>query len=620
MTSVKCFLAEELTEEVWRRYGRLAGDADRCWALKLFEGKAALRALDDPRWCRETVIQMESVEANLGRWANALARSQTWKGNPLSPKEQALLAYGIEARLWPAAMAESCLQYMREETACDGRNLEIRLVASNPYLRDWARTRCGSALTGIERLPASRPVLQAVRERMVGSVWLRRLSLRRQRTAGWGAGSTKHDQDPRRTAAAFILNQRYLDLFQPIRQELEARGWAVPVYAYNPLIRPYPSAVSFSEAAARTAPVFSGDLEKPVWMISDEIMTRCPVSQAWLRRALDASWVTARALVAQHLRLLAALRPAVVLSFGPEIMSLSLQAAAERLDIPSLFLNHTFREPARSCWYLQATASTMAGPHCVELNRRDLEGRERRGMVATGHPPYDALLERSTKLGGNRAELSNLSAPPERPYVILALALWSNNLLWHAMQRKALQMLADALPSDAFLICKIHPSWEDRELPAAVLGAKLPKEAFRVVGESEYQTPDLLAACHVAVIHEQSMSLSDAVVMGRPTIAIAHPEVPYGRYCMNHPAWGYKGAWRVVSDAAELRQALVTLTRDNDARAALLKHRRAYIDRFLVAADGQSSRRVADLAEHIASGEDTGSFVAQVGPGLIGES
>lgn len=621
MASVKFFLAEELTSEVLSRYGRHSEGADRCYALKVFEGIAALRVLDDARWFRETVAQMESVEAGLGRWAYALASSQTWKGKPLAPKEQALLAYGVEARLWLPAMAESCLQRVIEETAPGAQGLEVYMVASNPYLRDWLKARRDRlARSGFVRLPATWPAVQAARERMAGLAWLRSLSFRQRTTAGQRWSSVGPNQHSRRVAAVFILNQRYLDLFEPVRRELEQRGWSAPVYHYNPLTKLCPGSVSFADAVDRALPLQSEGLNHPDWVFNDDVSVRSPVSQRWLQVALDASWVTARALVALHRRILASLKPAVVISFGPEVMSLSLQSAAEELGVPSLFLNHTFREPARSCWFLQATASTMAGPDCVALNRWDLLGRERTGMVATGHPPYDALLERSMKLGYDPTPLEGLAVPAERPYVVLALALWSSNLLWHTMQRKTLQMLAEVLPMDAFLVCKVHPSWEDREFCEVVLKAGLPKDAYRVVGEGEYRTPELLAACHVAVINEQSMSLSDAVVMGRPAIAVAHPEFPRGSYSMNHPAWSYNGAWWVVSDAAELRRALVTLTRDETARAMLFKQRRDYIERFLVATDGQSIRRVADLTEHLGAGQDPGSFVVQVGPSLLAES
>jgi len=610
---MKFFLTEELTSDIWRESGSLAETADRCWALKVYDGQAALRALDDSRWCRETVDQMESVEAGLGRWASVLACRQQSDGVPLAQKEQALLAYGVEARLWPAAMAESCLQRILEESGCKMGEVKLSLLTSNPYLRAWlGRLRPRLAASDCRRLPGSWPAVQALREMAAGWPMLRSLA-----RAGAGRGPALAPSD--RVIAAFILNQRYLDLFQPIREELETSGWTVPVYYYNPLVWPCSGAVSFAEAVRQVpAAGCSERFDPPSWLISDEMMARCPVSQIWLTRALDASWVTGRVLSASHERLLASLRPQVVVSFGPETMSLSLQTSAEKLGIPSLFVNHTFREPARSCWFLQATASTMAGPDCLEANRKDLDGRVRAGMVATGHPPYDVLLKHS--LRREVRALPGLSLPAGCRYVVVALALWSNNLLWHGMQRKTLRMLAEALPADTFLVCKAHPSMEDREFCEKELAAKLPRETYRVVGEREYRTLDLLAACDVAVIHEPSMSVNDAVVMGCPTIAVSHPEFPYGRYTMNHPAWGYKGAWRVVSDTTDLRQALLSLTRDPAARAELLSHRRAYIERFLVAADGASSRRVAELVQHLAEGKGPGAYRPFVGPSLLGEA
>ena len=84
--------------------------------------------------------------------------------------------------------------------------------------------------------------------------------------------------------------------------------------------------------------------------------------------------------------------------------------------------------------------------------------------------------------------------------------------------------------------------------------------------KSDFKTPDLLAACDVAVMHELSMSLADTIVMGRPAIAISHPEFPSGSFTINHPAWAFKEAWWLVRDAAELRRALMVLTRDEHAR------------------------------------------------------
>jgi len=619
---VKVFLTEDLTELVLSKHAHLIHSAEHCWALRLLDGAVALQVLDDARWRRGTVAVFESVEAMLGRWTYALVRRQTKAGTPLSSKEQALLAYGLEARLASAATARAFLRDTIQESGVGKDALEIDVVAADPYLRDsFHSMKDWGGPIRVHSLPGTSSTLRALKEKASGNVWIRSLMFhlqeRRARRLPRPGGFAPVTDD-RRTAALFVLNQRYLDLFQPVLRELTQRGWYVPIVYYDLPVAPQRS-IAFADAAAGEW-LMSGDLAiKPQWILGDDLMSQSPVSRDCLALALNASWTTASILIQRHRRALEFLDPEVVISFGPEVMSLSLQAAAETLGIPSLFLNHTFREPARSCWFLQATASTMAGKDCLQVNETDLLGNRRRGMVATGHPPYDELLQRSSLPGIRKAGLPGLDLPAERPYLVLLFALWSTSLLGHAMQRRVLQMLIEALPNDAFLVCKVHPSWEERAMCKAVLGAGLPPTAYMVIGESEYGTADLLAACHVAIMHEQSMSLTDAVVMGCPAIAVTHPEFPRGTYSMNHPAWSFKDAWCLVGDALELRDAIVRLTRDEDARHALLRHRRTYIERFLVAADGWSSRRVADLVDHLAAGKDPSLFIPPVGESLLVE-
>jgi hypothetical protein len=119
------------------------------------------------------------------------------------------------------------------------------------------------------------------------------------------------------------------------------------------------------------------------------------------------------------------------------------------------------------------------------------------------------------------------------------------------------------------------------------------------------------------------MALRDALVMGRPAIAIMDPSFPRREdSCnpLNHPGSDFKGACCLVSNEAELRQALFLLTRDTRARNDLLRHRKAYIEQFLVAADGRSTHRVADLVEHLAAGKAPGSFIPGIGESLVPES
>jgi hypothetical protein len=170
-------------------------------------------------------------------------------------------------------------------------------------------------------------------------------------------------------------------------------------------------------------------------------------------------------------------------------------------------------------------------------------------------------------------------------------------------------MLAEALPDDAYLVCKLHPSFEERRFCQSILEACLPADAFRVVGESEFTTRELLAGCHVAVSNERSMVLTDAIVMGRPGIAIRHPESPLGSGDRNHPGKDFSENCWVVESSGELRAALTALTRDEAARAGLLTNRQRYLERFVLG-DGRAAQRIADLVEHLAAGRDAGSFSA----------
>jgi hypothetical protein len=235
----------------------------------------------------------------------------------------------------------------------------------------------------------------------------------------------------------------------------------------------------------------------------------------------------------------------------------------------------------------------------------------------------------SVRSGGLRTRntiLRKLDVPVERPYIVLALAWWGNNLIDHAIHRKSMKMLAEALPNDAVLAYKLHPSHEEPEFCHAVLSASLPRAAFRILGESECSMVELLDACDVAVMHITSMSLADAIVMGRPAIAIEHdefpcvvPSIPY-HVNLNHPAWSIgENCWR-VRDSAELRRALMMLTHDETARNALLKHRGSYIEEFLVAPDGRSAARVADLIEHLGAGESPASFLPTIEKSVVPDS
>lgn len=623
---MKFFLTEDLTTPVLSRYSSLINSADLCWALRLPKYSfSVLTTLNDIRWQVGDTKFFEAVEAPHAMWTNKVVMEQRGDGNFLSTMDQALINYGLEKKLWLPAIARGLMRATLTETGCRLNNLNIDLVASDPYLRDSLECFAGQmGSVRMHRTPRSLPVFHRVREKIAGNSLIRSMGLSYQgRTNHWRKRSKPYRsaRNNNRTVGIFVMDKHWLDLFQPVFCELESRGWSVSVFYYNQLVKPAGNAESFARAVA-SSQAFVDDRDqiiKPRWTVSDGLLSESPVSWDWLKVALDVSWMTAKVQVKRHLCLLEARRPSVVISFGPEVMSLALQAAAQCLGIPSLLMNHTFREPARSSWFYHATASVMLGQACVEGNMVDRNGQKQLGLVATGHAPYDAMLKRSENSKGQRVSIPSIPLSAERPYLVLAFALWSDGIDYflHLLQRRTLMMLAQALPHDAFLVYKLHPAFEEREACEVLLGSGLPSNAFKVVGESDCKTPDLLAGCHVAVNYANSTTLADTIIMGRPAIAVIHPELDRGSLNMKHPAWRFKGAWWEVEDSVQLRKALYALTRDEEARNELLRHRKQYIERFLVASDGQASERVADLVEHLGMGKEPSSFISTVGNSLL---
>ena len=528
--------------------------------------------------------------------------------------DQAFLVYGVHARLRAPSQAIAMVQRLASSAGVGLGDVDLDLVGADPYLRDAFTHPQGirRELRSVRHAATGGASLRAaLRERAVASPRLRRLALGWDDVSSRGRRRASPGARGARTAAVFVANQRFFDLFRPVHAALEARGWTVHVFSYAPLRNAPPGAVAFADASADA--VRGADIRPaPEWITRGDAGIAAVVSRAWLVTALRASWLTGQVQTNRHRAVLAAWRPDVVISFGPDTLSLALQAAAADLGIPSVFLPHGFLCALSSQTFVRATATAVPGWPCAEANAGNPFGQPPDRVVVTGHPNYDDIMR-----GGARASRTDvrtaLGVPSDRPYLVVGFAEWGFRVLaMQAIQRRAFAMWARALPRDAFLVCKLHPSHEEREMCEAVLSEHLPRTAYRVVGDAELSTPSLLDVCDVGVGIEPSMVLSDLVLRGVPAIAIRHPENPF-----NYPApfaWkDFEQVCRCVDDVDGLRDALVTLTRDSDARGRLTRHRRAYVERFLCAADARSSARVAELVEHLAAGKEPRTFTTSVG-------
>ncbi len=615
---MRVLIVERLTRALLDRHAGLIASADACWAFRAPDWRVAHEALNDQRWRTGNYPLLDAADEGLARWAYAVADAQSRSTGSLTPIERAMIVNGLQVRLNGAAQAHAILDWILADAGGPSGHLRIDVVASDPYLRaafESYTVHRGPHEIHLHGDPHRSALLAALRERAVASRLLRSASL----AVPWFLTRPRHSRR-RRSVGFFVFDKVPLELLAPIRSELSHRGWQITVFDCARLGVPDPDVIDFGEATKVTRLLPFRIIPSRSWSLDRDIVSGAPVSAAATVRALDATWITAMAQIERHRRVLEAWRPDVVVSFGPDTMSLALQEAARKHGIASLLLAHGFLIPIPLQWSLAATATAVPGWGCIKTNSVNPLGERQQGLVVIGHPNFDVIFQ--GRRDGRSTDLSSLVLPASRPYLVLFFGGWSRHLLDHAMYRRTLAMVAKALPRDALLICKLHPARAEhaeaeRERCEDVLGRTLGPDAFRIVSSDHFATPDLLRVCHVAIATEDSMVLADAVAAGVPAIAIRHPEQPFGSGGLIHPAKDYHEVCSVVTNVEDLRKAMIALTRHTVGRARLLDRRDAYIREFLFAGDGRSSARAADLIEHLAAGQGPETFVPRASGNVL---
>jgi len=599
----RVFLAEQLTAAVLERFAGEISAADACTCIDAPDSAVAGTVLRDPRWQPGNIPLWDQANQRVKDWIQQVAFAQPFSG-PRALLERALIACALDARLRWVALGTTFFQHCRTLLGAPTSEVELDVVASDPYLVDGVRK--GTWLGGRPRRlsvsgqPGISPVKRQAREWLTAQRWLR--------VPPWRRGSPAPAPPPPgngKTVMVLAISLRSIKQLDRVLLELRQHGWRVIIVHHGAALPDQhmtvsnmdQTVVSFADASAGwRSPVGA----PPRWELSEALMQESPVSRRWLDIALGIGWTTGAVQLGRHRQLLERWRPDAVFGYGPDLPNLALQVAAEELSIPTLYAPHGFEVTARTFYHFVATATPLYGPACAEANKVGPHGRPFPGLVPTGHPPYDLLVDEFQRTQGQRKPLPGLVPPPGRPHLVLGLAGWGFDLICHLHQERFLKMLAEALPPDAYLVCKLHPGFEERAFCEAMLSAGLPKDAFRVVGEAEFTTGALLAGCDVAVSNERSMVLTDAIVMGTPSVAITHPESPLGSGDRNHAGKDFSRNCRVVATSAELRAALDSLLYDPAAKARLLAERQAYLDRFVMG-DGHATERVVALVEKLAS-------------------
>ena len=370
---MRVLIIEQLSEKLLADHARLISGADVRIPLTVGSGVAAAAALKQGRWWVENLPLFEAEAGRHARWVHRLVQAQKHEGELADERSNGLIAYGLEVRLRHSVLAQAYVRQAAEDHGHAVGQINLDVLGDDPYLRDTFTRRHvvrQFRSVALHSTAATRSWVTRVRVRAAASPSIRKLVVARQALGSNTHSMTRSEDVPQtcRTAALFVQNQQSINLFRPVREELHSSGWRVRIFRYDEFEDRDGEAESFELAVQGAASCGRERLRMPAWTVADDCLDESPVSRAWLRVALNASWLTGWEQFVRHRRLLSAQRPNVVISYSVDAVALGLQAAAESLGIPSLFINHGSLGPTLSPWFFQWTALALAGRPCVDAH------------------------------------------------------------------------------------------------------------------------------------------------------------------------------------------------------------------------------------------------------------
>lgn len=277
------------------------------------------------------------------------------------------------------------------------------------------------------------------------------------------------------------------------------------------------------------------------------------------------------------------LKPTVILTMGEGAELACMAGAAAEHGIAFVDLAHAIQQPKSRTYACDALA--LFGPENVTSHLRREVPPASCEVVAVGACRYDKIFYRDFPAAAEVAKALDL--PINRPVVMfVSQYLWSSDSRIAGLKTRIARWLSEGLPANTTLILKKHPL-EDDNLCEKVLGPALGGR-FRVARHENIYTLLNLAS---AVVLMWSNTGLEAILMKKPVIAIlgegSHP-LPY----MEH------GLCRFAQSAEELRNEIcLALERGPEVIPDYEKRRLQFISKTLIAHDGRSFIRLADLLE-----------------------
>lgn len=238
----------------------------------------------------------------------------------------------------------------------------------------------------------------------------------------------------------------------------------------------------------------------------------------------------------QALRLLARLRPDVVLATGGYV-SAAVVPAARILGIPIVLLAADVM-PDRTNRFLSRWATTVA---VVSASAAEFFGSAR--TVITGMPVRPEIL--ATTPTDARA---SMGIAPEAAVLLVTGGSQGAQRLNDATFEAVPQLLADP----AFVV--IHLTGVGK-LPPASLTADLPADRY-IVSERREDMGTCLAAADIVLTRAGANGVAEAAAWGRPMIIVPYPHAG-GHQRLNAEVYADAGAAVIIDDAELTAEALV---------------------------------------------------------------
>jgi UDP-N-acetylglucosamine 2-epimerase len=260
-------------------------------------------------------------------------------------------------------------------------------------------------------------------------------------------------------------------------------------------------------------------------------------------------------------------------------------AVANRLGVPSLTIQHgvvTFQQGLDYLGNLPVAASKIAVFGEASQAEFIRAGTPAEKVVVTGRPTLDMLYEEQEAFDPDELRRRLGLKDGQR---LIVLATQDDCPEVNEPLLRSVYGATKNLP-DTRLVVKVHPRESPRLAERIAVELKM-QEVIIIKDIDPYQ---LLLVCEVLITRESTIAL-EAMMLDKPVITInltGKPDLrPYAK----------SGAAVGVYDSKDVAIAILDVLQNSEIREKLRRKSREFVAHHAYRADGQASRRVADLIE-----------------------